>query len=117
MTARLDLLAEGYARVRVTSTVVQVRDGDAVIVVDPGMVANRNLILDPLAALGVYPYQVTDVAFNHHHSDHTLNAAQFAEARCHDHRAIHQDDIWIDREADGFELGLSVGLKATPGHS
>ena len=32
-----------------------IRDGDAVIVVDPGMVADRRLILDPLAALGVAP--------------------------------------------------------------
>ena len=117
MTARLDVLAEGYADDRVASTVVLVRDGDAVIVVDPGMVASRSLILDPLAALGVDPGQVTDVVFSHHHPDHTLNAALFTEARFHDHWAIYQDDVWIDREADGFELGPSVRLKATPGHS
>ena len=50
MTARLDVLAEGYADDRVASTVVLVRDGDAIIVVDPGMVASRSLILDPLSA-------------------------------------------------------------------
>jgi glyoxylase-like metal-dependent hydrolase (beta-lactamase superfamily II) len=117
MTAQLDVLAEGYADDRVASTVVLVRDGDAVIVVDPGMVANRSLILDPLRALGVDPRQVTDVVFSHHHPDHTLNAALFTEARFHDHWAIYQDDVWIDREADGFELGPSVRLMATPGHS
>jgi len=117
MTARLDVLAEGYADDRVASTVVLVRDGDAVIVVDPGMVASRNLILDPLAALGVDPRQVTDVVFSHHHPDHTLNAALFTEARFHDHWAIYRDDVWTDREADGFELGPSVRLKATPGHT
>jgi glyoxylase-like metal-dependent hydrolase (beta-lactamase superfamily II) len=117
MTARLDVLTEGYADDRVASTVVLVRDGDAVIVVDPGMVASRSLILDPLLALGVDPGQVTDVVFSHHHPDHTLNAALFTEARFHDHWAIYQDDVWIDREADGFEIGPSVRLKATPGHS
>ena len=54
MATAVDLLHAGYARDDgVGSTVVLVRDGDARIVVDPGMVANRRLILDPLGALGV----------------------------------------------------------------
>ena len=117
MTARLDILTEGYADDRVASTVALVRDGDAAIVVDPGMVASRSRILDPLAALGVDPGQVTDVVFSHHHPDHTLNAALFTRARFHDHWAIYQDDVWTDREADGFELAPSVRLLATPGHT
>ena len=117
MTARLDILTEGYADDRVASTVALVRDGDAVIVVDPGMVASRSRILDPLAALGVHPGQVTDVVFSHHHPDHTLNAALFTGARFHDHWAIYQDDVWTEREADGFELAPSVRLLATPGHT
>jgi glyoxylase-like metal-dependent hydrolase (beta-lactamase superfamily II) len=117
MTAVLDVLTEGYADDRVASTVVLIRDGDAVIVVDPGMVAHRGLILDPLGALGVTPDQVTDVVFSHHHPDHTLNAALFPEARFHDHWAIYQGDVWTEREADGFELSGSVSLRATPGHS
>lgn len=43
------LLHAGYAHDRVASSIVLVRDGDALIVVDPGMVARRSLILDPLA--------------------------------------------------------------------
>ena len=57
----------GYAADRVGSSVVLVRDGDALIVVDPGMVARRSLILDPLAALGVAPEAVTHVFLSHHH--------------------------------------------------
>lgn len=117
MTAAVDVLAVGYADDRVASTVVLIRDGAAVIVVDPGMVATRGAILDPLASLGLAPEQVTDVVFSHHHPDHTLNAALFAEARFHDHWAIYQGDVWTEREADGFELGPSVSLRATPGHS
>ncbi len=117
MTAVVDVLAVGYADDRVASTVVLVRDGDAVIVVDPGMVATRRAILDPLGALGVAPEQVTEVVFSHHHPDHTLNAALFPEARFHDHWAIYQADIWTEREADGFALAPDVHLRATPGHS
>lgn len=117
MTAVLDVLAVGYADERVASTVVLVRDADSVIVVDPGMVVRRSVILEPLAALGVRTEEVTDVIFSHHHPDHTLNAALFPEARFHDHWAIYRDDTWTDRPADGFEVSASVRLMATPGHT
>lgn len=117
MTARLDVLCAGYAADRVASTVVLIRDGNAVIVVDPGMVASRRRILDPLAELGVEPGTVTDVVLSHHHPDHTLNAALFEHARVHDFWAIYAGDEWTDRPADGFELSPSVSLMATPGHT
>ena len=117
MTARVDVLAEGYAGDRVASTVTLIRDGDAVIVVDPGMVASRETILGPLAKLGVQVGEVTDVVFSHHHPDHTLNAALFPEARFHDYWAIYQNDRWDGRDADGFELGPAVRLMSTPGHT
>src|SRR5215469_311754 len=115
MPARLNVLCSGYVGERVASTVVLVRDEGAVIVVDPGMVASRALILDPLREYGVSPDDVTDVVFSHHHPDHTLNAALFTRARFHDFWAIYQDDVWTDRPADGFELSPSVRLVATPG--
>lgn len=117
MSALLDVLCAGYAADRVASTVVLIRDAGAVIVVDPGMVADRRLILDPLTRLGVAPAGVTDVVFSHHHPDHTLNAALFERARFHDHWAIYQGDTWTDRAADGYELSRSVRLMATPGHT
>jgi glyoxylase-like metal-dependent hydrolase (beta-lactamase superfamily II) len=117
MTARLDVLCTGYADERVASTVVLIRDERAVIVVDPGMVAGRHLILDPLAALGVAPADVTDVVLSHHHPDHTLNAALFERARVHDFWAIYEGDVWTERPADGFALSPSVTLMATPGHT
>jgi glyoxylase-like metal-dependent hydrolase (beta-lactamase superfamily II) len=114
MTARLDVLCAGYAADRVASTVALIRDQGAVIVVDPGMVAGRRRILDPLARLGVDPAAVTDVVLSHHHPDHTLNAALFERARMHDFWAIYAGDIWTDRPADGFALSPSVRLMATP---
>ncbi len=117
MTALLDVLCAGYAADRVASTVVLIRDEGAVIVVDPGMVADRRVILDPMARLGVDPASVTDVVFSHHHPDHTLNAALFERARFHDHWAIYAGDTWTDRPADGHQVSPSVRLMATPGHT
>jgi len=117
MTADLHVLTAGYAADRVASTVVLIRDEGRTAVVDPGMVSDRAVILDPLAALGVDPSDVEDVVFSHHHPDHTLNAALFQRARYHDHWAIYEADTWTDRPADGFQLSPSVRLMATPGHT
>jgi len=117
VTAIVNVLTTGYAGEKVAGTVTLIRDGDLIAVVDPGMVAHRGLILDPLAELGIAPEAVTDVVFSHHHPDHTLNAALFTEARFHDHWAVYRDDEWTDRDADGFELSPSVRLMRTPGHT
>ncbi len=119
MRAQLDVLTEGYVGDRVAGTVVLIREGDLVAVLDPGMVASRDRILDPLAELGVEPEQVTDVIFSHHHPDHTVNAALFRSARVHDFQATYVDDEWIDREfEDGASLlSPSVRLLLTPGHT
>jgi glyoxylase-like metal-dependent hydrolase (beta-lactamase superfamily II) len=93
-----------------------VRENDTIIVVDPGMVASRDLILEPLHSLGVHENEVTDVIFSHHHPDHTLNAALFLNARYHDVWAIYLADDWGDR-TDVIEGAPSVSLLDTPGHT
>ena len=65
---------------RVAGTVTLIIDGDAVIVVDPGMVASRDALLAALVEHGPDPSEVTDVVFSHHHPDHTVNAALFPAA-------------------------------------
>jgi glyoxylase-like metal-dependent hydrolase (beta-lactamase superfamily II) len=111
------LLHAGYADERVGSSIVLVRDGDALIVADPGMVANRSRILDPLAALGVDPEAVTQVFLSHHHPDHTVNIALFPNAEVVDFWARYKDDLWLDHEGDGYRLAPNSQLWLTPGHT
>jgi glyoxylase-like metal-dependent hydrolase (beta-lactamase superfamily II) len=111
------LLHAGYAGDRVGSSVVLVRDGDALIVVDPGMVARRSLILDPLQELGVAPEAVTHVFLSHHHPDHTVNIALFPEAEVVDFWARYKDDLWLDHDGEGHLLGPRSTLWVTPGHT
>jgi glyoxylase-like metal-dependent hydrolase (beta-lactamase superfamily II) len=115
--AKVHVLFSGYVGARVASTVVYVRDGDVHLVVDPGMVPDREAILRPLAALGVAPDDIAEVILSHHHPDHTLNAALFPRARFHDFWAIYQGDRWIDRAADGYQVSPSARLMTTPGHT
>ena len=121
-SAEVHVLHEGYVGLegddeRVSGTVTLIVDGAAVIVVDPGMVADRGALLAALAAHGPRQEDVTDVVFSHHHPDHTVNAALFQNARIHDHWAVYQGDRWLDRDAHGAVLAPSVRLLRTPGHT
>ena len=114
---KVDLLHAGYAGDRVGSSVVLVRDGEARIVVDPGMVAHRDRILDPLRALDVAPEAVTHVFLSHHHPDHTINVALFPNAEVVDFWARYVGDQWLDHDGDGYRLSPKAQLWLTPGHT
>ena len=113
----MHLLHAGYADDRVGSSITLIRDGDALIVADPGMVASRSRILDPLAALGVAPEAVTHVFLSHHHPDHTVNIALFPNAEVVDFWARYRDDLWLDHDGDGYHLSPNAELWLTPGHT
>jgi glyoxylase-like metal-dependent hydrolase (beta-lactamase superfamily II) len=116
-SAQLTVIQEGSGRPGVRSTVSLVRDGECVIVIDPGMAPSQAAILGPLAAEGIEPGDVTDVIISHHHPDHTINVGLFGEARVHDHWATYHHDTWTSRAAEGFFVAPSVLLWETPGHT
>ena len=118
--ASVHVLHPGYIResgARVGSSVTFVRDGDARIVADPGLVASTRLILDPLAGLGVAPEAVTHVFLSHHHPDHTINIALFPNAEVIDFWARYVGDQWLDHGGDGWQMTERSQLWLTPGHS
>lgn len=113
----VELLTAGYAGDRVASSICLIRDGDAIIVSDPGMVADRRLILEPLRERGLLPSDVGLVFLSHHHPDHTVNVALFPNAEVVDFWARYRDDVWTDHEGDGHRLGPKTELWLTPGHT
>jgi len=118
--ATVHAIHPGYVRdegTRVGSSITLVRDGDFTIVVDPGFVASRSLILEPIAALGVGPADVSHVFFSHHHPDHTVNAALFPNAEIVDFWARYKDDLWLDNGGDGWQMTPHSQLWLTPGHT
>lgn len=119
-TARLDILVEGSLTSTgggVRSSCTLIRDGDVIVVMDPGMADSARSILDPLEALGVRPEDVTDVVLGHHHPDHTIHAGHFPNAAIHDHWAIYRGIDWEDSDCDGRVLSASIVLARTPGHT
>lgn len=118
MPARFHLLHAGYVRDGgVASSVSLIIDDEAMIVVDPGMVADRAMITEPLRELGVTPDQVTHVVLSHHHPDHSLNAALFPNAEVVDFWARYRGDQWLDHHGDGYRLSPHAALILTPGHT
>jgi len=120
MATTVDLLHAGYIRddgSRVGSSISLVRDGDAILVADPGMVARRSMITDELAARGVPPEAVTHIWISHHHPDHTMNIALFPNAEVVDFWARYRDDLWLDHDGDGYRVTPHAQLWLTPGHT
>ena len=115
--ARVHVLLQGSLSPTV-STCSLIVDGDALIVVDPGLAPAQEAITDPLRAMGIDPLDVTDVVISHHHPDHSLNVALFPSARVHDHWAIYDfHGRWDDVEAEGRGVSANVQLLRTPGHT
>jgi glyoxylase-like metal-dependent hydrolase (beta-lactamase superfamily II) len=120
VSARHFLLHAGYIRddgATVGSSVSLIEDGEAVLVVDPGMVADRGAILDPLRAHGHEAGDVTHVVLTHHHPDHAVNVALFPNAEVVDAWARYVGDQWLDHAGDGHRLSPHVWLMLTPGHT
>jgi glyoxylase-like metal-dependent hydrolase (beta-lactamase superfamily II) len=101
----------------VASTCSLVRDGDRVMIVDPGMATGPDAILGPLRAHGLGPDDVTDVIVSHHHPDHTIYMGLFTQAGIHDFWATYRGTYWEDADADRRELSPSVRLLRVPGHT
>jgi glyoxylase-like metal-dependent hydrolase (beta-lactamase superfamily II) len=111
------VLQAGYDAERTAPSISLVRDGDALIVVDPGLVVDHGRILDPLAELGVTPDAVTHVFLSHHHPDHTINAGLFTNAEIFDVDSRYLGDRWLDHEGDGLRLSPKAQLWVVPGHT
>ena len=119
MTTTVELIHAGYIRDdgHVGSSISLIRDGDAIVVADPGLVASHARILAPLADRGIAPGDVTHVFLSHHHPDHTMNVALFPNATVVDFWAQYQADLWLDHDGDGWEMTEHTELWLTPGHS
>ncbi len=102
---RVDLLTADSTGDRVATSICLIRDGDTVIVSDPGVVANRRLIVDALRALGVEPGDVDLVSICHHHPDHTMTIARCRTPTRSTSRARYRDAIGPTTRATGTGSG------------
>jgi len=106
---RLDVLVQGYPGKSVChgglgwSTIALLRSETRRILVDVGAFAVRPELAKQLAARGVRPEDVTDVALTHAHWDHSVNHALFPDAA-----------VWIGRTEMDWARGVPAGFNPLP---
>jgi glyoxylase-like metal-dependent hydrolase (beta-lactamase superfamily II) len=94
-----------------------VRDGEVVIVVDPGILSDQDLLTDALIGHGLTVDDVTHVFVTHHHLDHTRNVGMFPTARVVDVDSVYDGSLWLEHDGDGHHLSADVSVIETPGHA
>jgi glyoxylase-like metal-dependent hydrolase (beta-lactamase superfamily II) len=100
----------------VAGTVSLIQDEHAIVVADPGMVADKALMLEGLTTAGVAPADVTHIFISHHHPDHTVNIALFPNAEVVDFWATYRGDLWRDHAAE-YDIVPGITVLRTPGHT
>ncbi len=120
--ATVDVLIAGHvedtpAGKSVHPTVSLVRDGDLVIVADPGILSDPGLLGDALAEHDLTAHDVTHVFVTHHHLDHTRHVGMFPTAVVVDVDSLYDGSLWLGHDGDGYHLSDDISVIETPGHA
>lgn len=100
------------------STISLVRDGEMVMIVDPGTVLNQNLIIEALNGEDLAVSDVTHVGITHGHMDHYRNIGMFPGARSVDYDGVWTGDVCeYSSGEDVVRISNCVSTVKTPGHS
>src|SRR3990167_6569736 len=123
MPAEVKILVEGYTNAdsvaetgseKTCSTVTLIKDNGFVIVVDPGVLENQQVLVDALKKEGLTVKSVNIVCITHSHIDHYRNIGMFPEAK-----TLEYYGLWDKNTAQDWPEQFSEDIKIikTPGHS
>lgn len=120
--AKVKVLVEGYtnADVQVVGgqektcpTITLVRDKDIIMVVDPGVLDDQQILVDALQKEGLAVDDVNMVCITHSHIDHYRNVGMFPKAKVLEYFGIW-DGGYVEDWQEHFSEDIQI-LK-TPGH-
>lgn len=120
--AEVKILVEGYTKAdsiaknqgaKTCPTISLVLDKDIVMVVDPGMMEDQQLLVDALKKEGLSVDDVNIVCVTHSHIDHYRNVGMFKNAKVLEYFGLWNkgyDEDWDEHFSENIQI-----LK-TPGH-
>jgi len=119
--AEVKILVEGFTKTdnsgengKTCCTMTLVRDGDLVMVVDPGTLKNQNILSDALEKEGLSVNDVNAVFLTHSHIDHFRNVGMFPSAKVIEFYGEWDGENVIDRID---QLSDDIKIIETPGHA
>ena len=117
--AEVKVLIEGYTTAdsveeEVTcSTICLIKDEDIVMITDPGVLENQQMLIDALKKENLKIEDVNVVFLTHSQIDHYRNAGMFSKAK-----VLEFYGIWDKNTVDDWEEQFTKNIKIikTPGH-
>lgn len=122
MPAEVKVLIEGYTNAdsfvetgeeKIQPTVTLVRDGDVVMVVDPGILESQQVLVDALKKEDLSVEDVNVVCITHSHIDHYRNIGMFPNAKI-----LEYYGLWDKRTVSDWSENFTSNIRVlhTPGH-
>ncbi len=122
MPVEVKILIEGYtnagyvgeiAEEKTEATITLVRDGDLVMVVDPGILESQQALIDALEKENLKLEDVNIVCITHSHLDHYRNIGMFPNAKI-----LEYFGLWNKNTVEVWPENFTSNIKIlhTPGH-
>lgn len=115
--ATVKILLEGYVSTesngRSCSTITLVQDNNINMVVDPGTLADPELLINALKENNLTINDINIVCITHSHMDHYRNIGLFNKAKALDFWGWWENDTWTEYK----EVSKDIQILNTPGHS
>ena len=96
------------------ATISLVRDGDIIMIADPGVLNDQSEMVEALAKENLKVNDITHVFISHSHLDHYRNIGMFPTAK-----TIEYFGIWDGGKCDEYpeQFSKNIRIIKTPGHS
>lgn len=122
MPAEVKILVEGSTNAdsvaetgeeKTQPTITLVRDGDVIMVVDPGILESQQVLIDALQKEDLTVQDVNVVCITHSHIDHYRNVGMFPNAK-----TLEFFGLWEKNTAHDWKEQFSpdIQIMRTPGH-
>jgi len=121
--AEVKILIEGYTNANAVAsggeekscpTITLVKDKDLIIIVDPGILENQQILTDKLKEEGLSINDVNVVFITHSHIDHYRNIGMFPDAK-----TLEYWGLWNRNTVEDWKEQFTENIKIikTPGHN